>query len=221
MKRSLPFIIIALVALLTVGIGAALYRAKQSPASQSVVAATPAEQSENGSLHVRGPRNAPVTVEIFGDFQCPSCATASQAIDELAKQYGSRLRVIFREFPLAMHAHAVDAALAAEAAGLQGRFWEMHDMLYQLQSSWTKASSPPRFFELYARQLGLDVERFRADAQNPEVRARVIAEGESGVARGVKNTPTIFVNGSEVRSAFNRENLQAAIETALAEKKQQ
>jgi protein-disulfide isomerase len=219
MKRSLPFVIIALVALLTVGIGAALYRAKQRPAAQPAAAATPADQPEDKSLHVRGARNAPVTLEVFGDFQCPSCATVSGAIDELAKQYGPQMRVIFREFPLEMHNHAVEAALAAEAAGLQGRFWEMHDMLYQYQSIWSKVSDVTHFFEAYAASLGLDVERFREDSKSIDLKTRVVVEGEDGVSRGVKNTPTIFVNGQVLRTAFTRENLQAAIEAAIAEKK--
>ena len=174
----------------------------------------------NGSPETSGARTtAPVTIEIYGDFQCPSCAITSQAIDDLQKQYAGKLRVVFHEFPLAMHNHAVDAARAAEAAGLQGHFWEMHDMLYQYQHVWSKAADPAYFFGAYANSLGLDVERFRADLQSPEVQARVISDADAGAARGVKNTPTIFISGHEVKTLFTFEKLQELIEEALAAKK--
>ena len=148
MKRFLPFFIIAFVGLVTVGVAAFVYRAKTQPAPASAVAkASPAEQPEDPSLHARGPRNAPVTLEIYGDFQCPPCATASKAIDELQKEYGDKMRVIFHEFPLEVHNHATEAAMAAEAAGIQGKFWEMHDMLYQYQPVWSRVSNAKFFFE--------------------------------------------------------------------------
>lgn len=227
MKRYLPFIIIAAVALLTLGAGAMLYRAKQSDRPAASATPKPGEETinkataktEETAAHVRGGPDASVTLEIYGDFQCPSCATVSGVIGKLEQEYGARLRVIFRQFPLAMHAHAVDAALAAEAAGLQGHFWEMHDMLYQYQSVWSKASDPKRFFGAYAGSLGLDVERFKEDSNSNEVRTRVVTEGEDGVTRGVKNTPTIFINGKEVRDAFTAGALRAAIDAAIAGKK--
>src|SRR5262249_43039333 len=137
-KRLLPFLIIVMVGLLTFGIAAAVYREKMKPvptsqagtpgATTSTLAAnsTPAEQSEDPKLHVRGPSNAPLTLEIYGDFQCPACATASRVVDELQREYQGKMRVIFHEYPLEMHRHAKEAAMAAEAAGLQGKFWEMH-----------------------------------------------------------------------------------------------
>jgi protein-disulfide isomerase len=221
MKRLLPFLVIALVALLTVGIATTIYRAKVQPAPGAAVAATPtpAAEKEDPSLHVRGPREAPVTLEIYGDFQCPSCAMTSQAIDDLQKQYAGKMRVVFHEFPLAMHNHAVDAARAAEAASLQGHFWEMHDMLYQFQQVWSKASDPAYFFGAYANSIGIDVERFKADLQSQEVQTRVITDADAGAARGVKNTPTIYINGREVKTLFTFEKLQQLIEEALAEKK--
>ena len=93
-------------------------------------------------------------------------------IDDLEKQYGEQLRVIFHEFPLAMHNHAMEAATAAEAAGLQGHFWEMHDMLYKYQSVWSNASNVSHFFSAYAESLGLDILRFQLDVKSPERFAR-------------------------------------------------
>ena len=205
MKRFLPFVIIAAVAALAVGAGAVLYRAKQR-----AIAGSPAV----AGLHVRGQPGAPVTLEEFGDFQCPSCATATEAIGKLEQDYGPRLRVVWGNFPLAMRAHAL------EAAGLQGHFWEMHDLLYKNQAVRSKASDPAtagQFFNMYARSLGLDVERFAKDSASDEVKVRVLFDGERGVSRGVKNTPTLFIDDREVRAFFSPERLHEAIDVALAE----
>ncbi len=231
MKRFLPYFIIATVALLTVGIATTFYRIKTRPAPATAAAATPKvsatvaanatgshrageAKNETGDRHIRGPRDAVVTMEVYGDFQCPACGLASHAIEELQKQYSDDMRVVFYEFPLAMHPHAMEAAMAAEAAGVQGKFWEMHDLLYQYQGVWSKVSDVSRFFENYAESIGLDVARFNADRQSADIRQRVMSQGEAGATRGVKNTPTIFINGDEVRAGFTRDSLQQAIEAA-------
>ncbi len=257
MKRLLPFLIIIVVGLATVGGAVVFYRVKMQPLAAATSAPKPAVTAgttptaatgttatsptgttpagvggspaaeappllaapeEDPSLHVRGPRNAPVTLEIYGDFQCPSCRMAAMLIKELEAQYGDKMREIFYEFPLAMHNHSLEAARAAEAAGLQGKFWEMHDMLYEYQNVWSKTSNVEFFFETYAQSFGLDVARFRADYLAPDVRQMVIAQGEAGSVRGVKNTPTIFINGTQVRASFTKEKLQEAIDAALAAK---
>jgi len=224
MKRFLPFILIALVGLLTVGIATAVYRVKTHPkpasTASAAVATTSEEEAENPSLHVRGPKNALVTLEIYGDFQCPSCAVASRVIDELqAQEFAGKLRVVFHEFPLSMHQHAAQAARAAEAAGIQGKFWEMHDALYKYQDVWSRVNNANYFFESYAEAIGLDVARFRADCISPDVLTRVMEDGKAGEGRGVKNTPTLFINGNEVSTAFTKEALQQVIESALSGKK--
>jgi protein-disulfide isomerase len=223
MKRYLPFVVVAAVALLTAGAGAMLYRAKQraNANDNATIAATPGTVGAE-PLHVRGDPSAPVTLEEFGDFQCPSCATATQVINKLEQDYGRRLRVVFRQYPLAMHSHATAAALAAEAAGLQGRFWEMHDLLYKNQDVWSKASDSTtagELFAAYARSLGLSEERFAKDSHSDELKTRIFWEGQQGVSRGVKVTPTIFINGRELRPPFSEEHLRAEIDSALAEGK--
>ena len=222
MKRILPFIVIALVALLTVGSAVVMYRVKTRPAPATAASPAgtpkPAEAPENPSLHVRGPRNAPVTLEIYGDFQCPPCGFATQAIDDLQKQYQGKLRIIFYEFPLAMHRHAMEAAMAAEAAAVQGKFWEMHDMLYQYQPIWSSAEDAGSFFESYAELIGLDVARFNADRQAADLRLHIMEDGNNGEKRGVKTTPSIFINGTELRGS-TKDKMQEMIEAALASKK--
>jgi protein-disulfide isomerase len=214
MKRYLPFIIVALVALATFGGGFALYRSKKSAAP-----AAP-KDSPAGGIHVRGPKSAPVTIEEFGDFQCPPCGIMAAFLKKTEEEYGSGLQVIFHHFPLAMHAHAREAALAAEAAHSQGRFWEMHDLLYQEQAAWSKAQDVPALFNSYAGTIGLDVERFKKDLQDPEVAARVDADQKLGASRGVTSTPTFFVNNVALpAAAVNPAGVKKAIETAMKEKR--
>lgn len=222
MKRFLPFLIILAVAALAIGSGTMLYRMKVRSQPPLIVgpAPTPAEEGDSEKFHAEGPADAPAILEIYGDFQCPACATASEVVDDLRKDYEKQLRVVFYEFPLSMHAHALEAAMVAEAAGLQERFWPMHDMLYKYQKVWSKTSDPARFFNAYAGSIGLDLGRFAADAKSDALKARIKAQGDAGVARGVKNTPTIFVNGKELRGTFDEATIKAAIDAALASKKQ-
>jgi protein-disulfide isomerase len=229
MKRYLPFLIILVVALITAGAATLFYRSKMgappvpaTPANASASALAPpsplALQPDDELAHAQGPANAPVTLEIYGDFQCPSCAIATANLDEVAKNYGDKLRMVFHEFPLAMHAHAVEAAMAAEAAGAQGKFWPMHDMLYRYQGVWSKSMSPGRFFVAYAQSLGMNPEQFQRDQESDEMKSRIMTQGDAGVKRGVKNTPTIFINGVEMRGEFSKESFKSAIDAALAAK---
>lgn len=213
MKRFLPFLIVVAVALITFGGGLMLYRAKVLPEP------TGAKDSGASALHVRGNPKAPVTLEEFGDFECPPCALMSHAIHQLEKDYGAKLRIIFRQFPLAMHPHAREAAIASEAAHLQGKFWEMHDLLYKEQPAWSKAPDVMALFNTYAGKLGLDVERFKKDMQSPETGARVTADHQHGASRGVHSTPTIFINNTVLPSTSTNPNaVRAAIDAALKEK---
>jgi protein-disulfide isomerase len=181
----------------------------------AATAPVPAPESE--SLHIRGGANAPVTLEEFGDFQCTPCAQLFPILAKVEDDYGEQLRVVFRHKPLHKHEHAVLAARAAEAAGLQGRFWEMHDLLFQNSLRWTKGvdgvgpdASPSRrlestvlameievrdVFVSYAERLKLDVERFKTDMDSSAVKARVDSDSARGDKLGIDRTPTIYING--------------------------
>jgi len=211
MNRSLPFIIVGAVALILCGSGVMLYRAKRLPAP---TAATDGEKTAD--LHMRGDAKAPVTLEEFGDFQCPPCGKVAAALHEIEKDYGSKLRVIFHQFPLAMHAHAREAAIASEAAHKQDRFWEMHDILYKEQDVWSKSLDVPFLINSYAAKIGLDVERFKKDLKDPAVAARVDADQQIGLSRGVLSTPTIFINKTPLPpTSLNPPAIRAAIDEAL------
>ena len=174
------------------------------------------ENEKAESAHVRGLANAPVTLEEYGDFQCPPCGALSGSLLQIEKDYGPRLRVIFHHFPFAVHQHAHAAACAAEAAGLQGRFWQMHDLLYREQAEWSKAPEAEKLFESYARLLGLKIEQFNKDVQSAAVQERVASDQKRGQELGVKNTPTLFINNRELPpTSLNPNGIRAAIDEAL------
>jgi protein-disulfide isomerase len=210
---------VALVGFIAVGSGTLLYRAKRPvTVTISKEKAAPGKEKQE-SMHVRGPAQAPVTLEEFGDFQCPPCGMLSGPLQEMEKDYGPKLRVIFRNFPFPNHEHALEAAYAAEAAGLQGRYWEMHDLLYKEQANWSKAPDAKQRFVSYAKILGLEMDRFETDVAGPTVKARVTADQERGKSLGVNATPSIFINNQGVPpTSLNPTALRAAIDEALNEK---
>lgn len=218
MKRNLPFILIGVVLLLAVAGGAILYRAKQ----RALAASTIPDSGKPGAQppHIRGTARAPVTLEEFGDFQCLPCNALSTVLKQVEKDYASRLRVIFREYPLAMHAHALEAARAAEAAGLQGRFWEMYDMLYQTQLVWSKLPNVQPAFAQYAQNIGIDLDRFNKDMTGDEPAKRIAADRDRAASLGVDRTPVIFVNSQQLpHSSLTVEGLHEAIDAALQRRK--
>jgi protein-disulfide isomerase len=220
MKRYLPFVIVGVVALATIGSGAMLYRAKR-PQVVSIPENQMLQKGDTVSAHVRGNPDAPVTLEEYGDFQCPPCGMFAAFLQQLEKEYDSRLRVVFRNFPLLMHEHAREAALAAEAAGVQGHFWEMHDVLYREQEAWSKAPNVRELFESYAGTIGLDLDKFRKDMDSEEVKARVDADRQRGESLGIQITPTLFINNQPLAQEHkNPEGIRAEINAALAKKPQ-
>jgi len=217
MRRYLPFIIVICVALLAVGGGAFLYRTKRAANPALKISKTETERPGE-IVHVLGPADAAVTLEEFGDFQCPPCGKVSEPINQLQKQYN--LRVIYREFPLPIHAHAKEAAYAAEAAARQGRFWQMHDLLYREQAVWSQSLDARALFNAYAGMLQLDLDRFKRDMDSSEVQRQVELDQHRGTAIGVKNTPTIFVNNEALTSEqMNPAQLPATVEAAVKKAK--
>jgi protein-disulfide isomerase len=216
MRRYLPFVIVGAVALLTLVSATMLYRAKQLPVLTIAKNHVASGMDDAKSIHVLGNPDAPVTLEEFGDFQCPPCGILSGPINQLEQDYRPRLRVIFRHFPLTMHRHAREAALASEAAGQQGRFWQMHDVLYREQAAWSKAADVQPLFDAYAGMLGLKIDRFKKDMESEEVKRRVDADQQQGTALGVTITPTLFVNDRALPNAsLSPASLHAAVEAAM------
>jgi protein-disulfide isomerase len=217
MRRYLPFVIVAAAGLLALGTGTMLYRAKRPPVLAIPKNSTAPETAGTESIHVRGEANAPVTLEEFGDFQCPPCGKLAGPTKQLEEAYGSQLRVIFRQFPLPVnvHAHAQEAALASEAAGFQGRFWEMHDLLYRKQDVWSRGVDARTLFNSYAGMLGLNLDRFKADMDGPEAKERVESDQKRGATLDASSTPSIFVNDRQIPAPVEVAGLRTAIDAAL------
>ena len=210
MKRLLPFLII--LSVLGVALGSAWYmrRAANAPATVGAGNSSPVPGSSRPvpstiiapgaePPHTKGPPTASVTLEEFGDFECPPCALFHPILTTMENEFGDRLRIVFREYPLVPnHQHALYAASAAEAAALQGKFWEMHHKLYENQKTWHEAFDVRPIFDDYAKQIGLDFERFRRDINSDGVARRITEDGKRGRSLNVKGTPTVFMNGREV-----------------------
>lgn len=146
--------------------------------------------SVNKNDHAQGNENADLTIVEYGDYQCPYCGAAYPVLKELMREFGSQVQFVFRNFPLSeMHPYAKPAAIAAEAANLQGKFWEMHDAIYENQQNLNELY----LFEL-AETIGLDISQFKEDIQKAELEEKVDSDFESGVISGVNGTPSFFIN---------------------------
>ena len=168
--------------------------------------------------HMTGKADAKVTVVEFGDFECPSCADAYQPMNDIIKQYSSNpnFNFVFREFPLSsIHPNADISAEAAEAAGEQGKFWDMHDLLYKNQGEWASSSNPITLFVKYAQQLGLDTNKFQTEVQAAKFANVIKADGDDGNAANVTATPTFFVNGTPYLG-IPSQDMKDAIAKAIA-----
>jgi protein-disulfide isomerase len=143
--------------------------------------------------HVQGASNAPVELVEFADFECPYCGKAYYVVKKAQQELGNNLKFIFKNFPLTeMHPYALHAAVAAEAAGAQGKFWEMHDILFENQDSLEDSD-----ILTYAKEIGLDIARFEKDFGMDEYYEKVKNDYNSGIKKGVNGTPTFFINGKK------------------------
>jgi len=167
--------------------------------------------------HVRGNPEAPVTVTMYADFQCPACQIEYQVIARAWPRIRDDVQLIYRYFPLDTHRFSFQAARFAEAAGLQGKFWEMHDLLFANQQAWSFVEDPTLMFEDYGEQIGLDMAQLRADIERSEVRAKIVSDQQGGVRAGVRSTPALFINGRQVANPQSPAGLIDLIEEAQAE----
>lgn len=235
MKRILPFLLI--LAVLGFALGSLWYLSRPvatsngpttpPPASSASQQATPAQLAPVRSgvpgaepAHTIGPVNAPAQIEEFGDYQCPPCGMFHPILEEMEAEFGDKLRVTFRHFPLPNHQHALRAASAAEAAGLQGKFWQMHKLIYEHQKDWKDLFDVRPVFDSYAQQIGLDVARFNRDIGSSQVAQRIVMDGRRAQSMGVSGTPTVFLNGREVPfQSLPADKLRVLIQAQIDSKK--
>jgi protein-disulfide isomerase len=170
--------------------------------------------------HVRGAKDGKVTLVEFGDFQCPACGAYEPIVRQVLADNKDILKISFRHFPLIqIHKNALLAAKASEAASLQGKFWEMHDILYDKQEEWGEALNARDFLLVYANTIHLDINKFKTDIDSKAIEDKILAEYKEGVRLGIQGTPTFFINGKKVDenpqnlAAFNKLIQDAAAKT--------
>jgi protein-disulfide isomerase len=163
-----------------------------------------------GGAPVLGPQNAPITLVEFSDFQCPYCAAAAPELDALLKAYPSQTKLIFKQFPLEMHSQAALAAAAAVAAQRQGKFWEMHNAMFEARDNLSRDN-----LISLAQKTGLDIKRFQEDLDSTEVQEAVTRDIQDGDRAGVAGTPTLFINGQHFNGPIEIEALKPIIAAEL------
>lgn len=167
------------------------------------------------SDHVRGNLTGTVTLVEFGDFQCPACGAYEPIVRQVTADNTKVLKVVFKHFPLTqIHQNALLAAKASEAASNQGKFWEMHDMLYDNQKTWEGSLNARDIFTGYATSLGLNAKQFTTDLNSQAIEDKILAEYKEGVNLGVQGTPTFFVNGNKIDNPQSLEAFNAIIKSA-------
>ena len=168
------------------------------------------------------PAGVSVTLEEFGDYQCPPCSLLHPELKTIKAEFGNRINFVFRNLPLSkVHKNAQAAAQAAEAARFQDRFWPMHDILYEHQSEWKDAADPRPVFLKLASEIGLDLKRFQRDEDSEDVKARIDDDSKRAESLGINGTPTVLIEGRQVRvEAMTPEGIRQGIAEMLSHKAQ-
>ena len=160
----------------------------------------------------KGPADASKMLLVFSDFQCPACSASEPWVNQAMTEFKDTVQFVFRDFPLrSIHPNAQIAAQAAEAAGLQNKFWEMHDLLFEKQAEWSDSADPKTFFVRYAETLSLDKTQFESDLTSDPVIQRIEDDYQSGLKAGIPGTPTFFLNGKMLNNVKNYEDLKAIL----------
>jgi protein-disulfide isomerase len=214
MKKVVKPVIVIMI-LVGVAAGAAVYfsRTADKPAA---TASIPANVDIKGGGHSRGPENAQVTLIEFGDYQCPTCGYYHPFVKEILSRYPDKLRLEFHHFPIpSAHKNAVLAAMAAEAAGDQGHYWEMHDALYENQRLWAENPNAEQYMIVLASQLGLDVNKFMQGLRSPAIQDRILQDVARANQLQINETPTFLIGGQRVYIKASTEDFVQVIEAHL------
>jgi protein-disulfide isomerase len=169
-------------------------------------------QPVDSNDHVFGNADAPIELVEYGDYECPYCGRAYPIVKDIQRQLGSDLKFVFRNFPLSkIHPHAYLAAVATEAAGLQNKFWEMHDIIFENQETLDTQN-----IFLFASSLGLDIKRFKNDVEQKRLIDKVEKDFETGIRSGVNRTPTFFINGKKFDGDWTEDELLQYLKSILS-----
>lgn len=165
----------------------------------------------------KGKKDSPVVLIEYLDFECEACGAYYPLVKQLSEEFKNDVLFVSRYFPLPGHKNGLPAALAVEAAAAQGKYWEMHNLLFEKQREWGEKSAPaPDMFEEYALQLGLDMDKFKKDVNSQEVKKRVTSDRDAGVKLGIDGTPSFFLNGKKIQSPRSIEDFRALLRDAIA-----
>lgn len=176
---------------------------------------SPGQLSDNSisnSDWVKGSREAKVVLIEYSDFQCPACANYAPIMKQIIQEFGNEIVFIYRHFPLKQnHRNAELAAWAAEAAGKQNKFWEMHDILFEKQKEWENSGNADEYFRGYAQTLNLNIEQFGKDINSEEIKNKVENDFQSGLRSDINSTPTFFLNGNKIKNPRDYEEFKNII----------
>lgn len=214
MQKYRPILIIAIVLAVTVVGLVFLLRAR--PGGDFVAPKTQSGTAAQAKL----PEGVVVTLEEFGDYQCPPCGALHPSLKKLKQDFGANLNFVFRNLPLTtLHKNALAAAQAAEAARVQNHFWEMHDLLYENQDLWKDDINPKSIFWKFAADLGLDTGRFMRDMEDKQLNLRIEADRSAAAELGIDSTPTLLIDGRQLRpEVTNPDGIRKGIEFTLSRK---
>jgi protein-disulfide isomerase len=219
MQKYRPFLIIVIVLVAAVIGGYFLLRSTRN--NDPLLSAEPSPSASPQPLAGRQlPADAVVTLEEFGDYQCPPCGQLHPTLKKFKQELGPNLNFIFRNLPLpTVHKNAMAAAQAAEAARVQEHFWEMHDLLYENQDLWKEDINPRSIFLKFASDIGLDAQRFARDMDDKQVLLRIQTDQEAAAQLGIIGTPTIIIEGRQLRpEVTNPEGIRKGIELMMSRK---
>ncbi len=190
------FLIVILVIIAV--IGGIIFQSKKKDKTETNTDTTVTSQSTN---HVVGAGTDNVTLTEYGDFQCPSCGNYYPVLKQVKAKYGDRIKFQFKNFPLTeIHKNALIASRAAEAANIQGKFWEMHNKLFETQRSWSEMNDPTSVFTAYAQELGLDVAKFTTDLKSSAVNDIIQADRAEAKELDLSGTPSFTINGQKIEN---------------------
>lgn len=213
-KEGKFFIGVGVLTLLII-VGAAIFLSGAPQQTESTTVAD-AKTLIKGDSHATNPKGAKVTIVEFGDYQCPACGSAHPVIKKLLGDYKEKITVVFRNFPLdSVHKNAQIGAEAAESAAVQGKFWEMHDMLYERQSEWSELDKPQDLLVTYAKELKLDTNKFKEDLEKKTYATKIKADYDDGIRLGINSTPTFFINGKLQTSGWSEKGFKKVIDAEL------
>jgi formate-nitrite transporter family protein len=218
MSKYRPFLVIAIVLVVALGAGYFLLRARRTQQTIDGAENTTSISQATTSPERKIPPDVVVTLEEFGDYQCPPCGLMHPTLKKLKQELGPNLNFVFRNLPLtSVHKNAMVAAQAAEAARMQNKFWEMHDLLYENQDLWKDDINPKTIFIKFAADLGLDTGRFVKDMESEQLQLRIQADVDAAAQLGLQGTPSILINGRQLRpEATNPEGVRKGVEVMLS-----